>query len=295
MRAFLQELCLPSGEREFDWLWNNAKGRLNGVYNTYYPFGVFSKYRDAPVFEFEPVTILYGGNGSGKSTLLNIVAEMLKLDRRSPFELTDFFEDYCGLCELFCEDVPSTSRIITSDDIFKRLSDVRRINMFNDSKRKETWDRKGEMLEEIGEDPSLLRLKGLDDYTRFAEYVDAVGKSTSQYIKDRVHQNLEAHSNGETALKYLTGEISENALYLLDEPENSLSPASQLKLKVFIEESTRFFGCQFVISTHSPLLLSIEHARVYDLDAGCGVKEWYQLENVKVYAEFFLENADRFR
>lgn len=52
----------------------------------------------------------------------------------------------------------------------------------------------------------------------------------------------------------------------LDEPENSLSAVNQIKLKEFIEESVRFFNCQFIISTHSPFLLSMQDARVYDLD-----------------------------
>ena len=297
MRIFLEFLSLPDADREGSWLFQEdemQKGRLNGVYNTYYPFGIFTKYKNAPEFEFDPVSILYGGNGSGKSTILNIIAEKLKLDRRSPFEQTDFFEDYCNLCELISESIPMTSKIITSDDIFKKLSDVRRINRFNDGKRRETWDRKSEMLYEIGNDPSLLRLDGLDDYARFAEYVDAARKSTSQFINDRIRNNLKAHSNGETALGYLTGEIAENALYLLDEPENSLAPASQLKLKQFIEESARLFGCQFIISTHSPLLLSIEGAKIYDLDDECRLKKWFELENTKVYAEFFLQHKDRF-
>ena len=60
-------------------------------------------------------------------------------------------------------------------------------------------------------------------------------------------------------LDFFTQSIRENALYLLDEPENSLSAAMQLKLKGFLEDSARFFGCQLVLATHlSPFLLSME-------------------------------------
>ena len=50
-------------------------------------------------------------------------------------------------------------------------------------------------------------------------------------------------------------------LYLLDEPENSLSPKFQIELIQLINELTRFFKCQFIIVTHSPFLLSIPEAK----------------------------------
>lgn len=92
----------------------------------------------------------------------------------------------------------------------------------------------------------------------------------------------------------MTEEITENALYLLDEPESSLSPAFQLELKRFLEDSARFFGCQFIISTHSPFLLALNGARIYNLDDECEIYEWYELENMKIFASFFKENADKF-
>mgnify|MGYP000668304677 FL=1 len=82
--------------------------------------------------------------------------------------------------------------------------------------------------------------------------------------------------------------MTENALFLLDEPENSLSPAKQQELVKFIEDSARFFGCQFVIATHSPFVLAIRGAKIYDLDEEpVDVKRWTELENVRAYYEFF--------
>ena len=100
--------------------------------------------------------------------------------------------------------------------------------------------------------------------------------------------NVRELSNGESALKYFTEKIGENGLYILDEPENSLSPVRQLELKKFIEDSVRFFGCQFIISTHSPFLLAMPGTKIYDLDeTPVSVKKWTELENVRVYREFF--------
>ena len=64
--------------------------------------------------------------------------------------------------------------------------------------------------------------------------------------------NVRTRSNGESALAVFSERIREDALYLLDEPENSLSPERQLELARFLHDSARFYNCQFVIATHSP-------------------------------------------
>ena len=100
--------------------------------------------------------------------------------------------------------------------------------------------------------------------------------------------NVREHSNGESAFIYLTDKIKENSLYLLDEPENSLSPEKQQELRRFLEDSARFFGCQFIIATHSPFLLSMRGAKIYDMDEEVvDVKKWTELKNVRAYYEFF--------
>jgi len=77
-------------------------------------------------------------------------------------------------------------------------------------------------------------------------------------------------------------------LYILDEPENSLSPKRQIELMEFIQNSARFLGCQFIISTHSPFILAMKGAKIYDLDENpVDVKKWTELENVRAYYDFF--------
>lgn len=107
--------------------------------------------------------------------------------------------------------------------------------------------------------------------------------------------NVREQSNGESAFRYFIEKMDENGLYLLDEPENSLSPDKQLELKQFIEDSARFFGCQFIISTHSPFLLSLKEAKVYDLDSDpVSVRKWTELERVRDYYEFFKRHQASF-
>ena len=62
-----------------------------------------------------------------------------------------------------------------------------------------------------------------------------------------------------------------------------------------MEDSARFFGCQFVIATHSPFLLSMKVAKIYDMDEEIvDVKRWTQLENVRAYYEFFKKHEKEF-
>ena len=139
------------------------------------------------------------------------------------------------------------------------------------------------------------QLQSLDDYEEFKRRSDAKTKSQSQFVRERLMRNVTERSNGESALLYFTDSIRENALYLLDEPENSLSAARQQELRAFLEQSARFFGCQFIIATHSPLLLSLEGAKIYDLDENpVEVRDWWNLESVRLYQQFFEEHRALF-
>ena len=86
-----------------------------------------------------------------------------------------------------------------------------------------------------------------------------------------------------------------DALYLLDEPENNLSAARQIALADFLADSARFYGCQFVLATHSPFLLAIPGARIYDLDSDpVRTRRWTELESVRDTIEFFQQHKEEF-
>ena len=138
-------------------------------------------------------------------------------------------------------------------------------------------------------------MRSLDDYDQLKKIVDARSKSQSKYVRDSIGSNIIEHSNGESALRYFSEKIKDNGLYLLDEPENSLSPQRQKELLEFIQNSSRFFGCQFIIATHSPFLLAPRGARIYDLDENpVDIKKWTELEGVKTYFDFFDDHRDEF-
>ena len=258
-------------------------------YNSFYPFGVLSMHH-LHRLDFEPVTILYGGNGSGKSTALNVICEKLGLHRDTLYNRSSFYEDYLQMCEYETEhQIPEQSCMITSDDVFDFMLNLRCINEGIDTKREELFN------DYLEAKYSKFTMKSLDDYERLKKVNLARSKTQSEYIRRNLMKNVREHSNGESAFLYFNDKIKENALYLLDEPENSLSPQNQLQLKYFIEDSVRNFGCQFVISTHSPYLLSLKGARIYNIDETPPTeRKWTELECVKVYHDFFVEQSDKF-
>ena len=139
------------------------------------------------------------------------------------------------------------------------------------------------------------RMTSLEDFENLKKRNRAKSMTRSAYTHRRLPDNLFGKSNGESAYGYFMDKIRENALYLLDEPENSLSVQLQKNLAVYLEESVRFYDCQLIISTHSPFLLSIKGAKIYDLDAiPVTTKKWTELENVLVWHEFFEEHRDEF-
>lgn len=258
-------------------------------YDSFYPFQVLSKHQLA-MLDFEPVTILYGGNGSGKTTALNVISEKLGLARDTVYNRTNFFGDYISMCSYELEQsLTKNSRIITSDDVFDFMLNLRRINDGIDQKREELFE------EYLDAKYSGFQMKSLADYEQLKKVNMARSKSQSRYVRRNLPGNVREHSNGESAFLYFSEKIQDNGLYLLDEPENSLSPQKQQELLRFLEDSARFFGCQFIIATHSPFLLSMRGAKIYDMDeTPVDVKPWTKLENVRVYYEFFKKHEDDF-
>lgn len=283
--AFLSAFRFPDAETEFDFFLREKKT----CYDSFYPFQVLSKIGFRQI-DFEPVTILYGGNGCGKTTVLNVIAEKLGLKRESAYNRSNFFENYLELCDCETESrIPYESRIITSDDVFDYMLDLRALNEGIDRKREELFQ------EYLDAKYSDFHFRTLDDYEQLKKVNMARSKTQSKYIRKNLMDNVREKSNGESAFQYFVDKIRENALYLLDEPENSLSAERQLELVKYLEDSARYFGCQFVISTHSPFMLAMKGAKIYDLDEHpVDVKRWTELGNVRLFYEFFKKHEWEF-
>ena len=282
---YLSRFEFPDIERDYDF----TMGIQRKCYDSLYPFQIISRHQLTQL-DFEPVTILYGGNGSGKTTVLNVNAEKLKLKRDTLYNRSNFFEDYTDMCSYEIDtEFSKDSRIITSDDVFDFMLNLRCINEGIDRKREELFE------DYLDAKYSHFQMKSIDDYEQLRKVNMARSKTQSKYVRKNLMDNVREHSNGESAFIYFSDKIKENGLYLLDEPENSLSPEKQQELLRFLEDSARFFGCQFVIATHSPFLLSMKGAKIYDMDEEpVDVKRWTELENVRAYYDFFKKHENEF-
>lgn len=281
-KQYLDSLRLWPEDAETGFIMRQRRTCYNGIY----PFKIFPG-KKLEQIEFAPITIFYGGNGSGKTTLLNIIAEKTKIMRHCAFSGGAFFAEYVNGCEISGREIPGNSQILTSDDVFDYLLNIRYLNDGIDVRREELFE------EYLDRKYANHRLRSLSEYEDWKESYDAKAKSQSQFVRDRLMRNVDMHSNGESAMKYFVDHITENALYLLDEPENSLSIALQQELGSYISASAGHYGCQFILSTHSPVLLAMPNAVIYDLDTyPVETKCWTELENVKRYFDFFEEHRE---
>ena len=258
------------------------------VYNNIYPYKVF--YGVLPNFEFERVTILYGGNGSGKTTILNVMAEALGIRRHTKFNKTAFFDSYVRLCRVYGVNKSAVMKMITSDDVFNSIFFTRERNEIIDEKREKLFQEYAyyanpytHIQDEMG------NVNYLEHLEKLKSLIQAKNNTGSYYVKTRAEKNIIGKSNGETAIDFFMKELNDRGLYLLDEPENSLSARYQMELASYLSESSRFFGTQLVIATHSPFMLSIPGAKIYNLDTRpvSVTFDWTKLENMKCYYEFF--------
>ena len=253
--------------------------------NNIYPFNVLQN-KEPNIFIFDNITVLYGNNGSGKSTILNIIAHKLNLkgkERSNPKVVgtLDYFEDYASKCEYELGEnengrkltrIPENSRYIKSEEI---LYEIRKIQQ-------------DAVLQESIES-NLARERGLQNARDFLQTKEG-GKQFARF-----EFSQDKYSNGETTMQILEDNIEPDNLYLLDEPEVSLSPKNQVKLAEEINKMSRYLGVQFIIATHSPFMLGILNAKIYNLDTqDYKVQKWSELENVRYFYDFFKNRKNEF-
>ncbi|MBR6558492.1 MAG: AAA family ATPase [Clostridia bacterium] len=290
--VYLKKFILPSDHAEIEVI----KDEKRTCFNTFYPFKIFPP-KELRAVELDQITMFYGGNGSGKSTLINVMARKVNACRYSDFNDAPLFDKFVGMCHEEYYRYPRGSFVLTSDDVFNYSLNARSVNEKLDEKRDRLFERYIDVHHGIITNPEMGKLTDLDDYERWSEVREILSPKHSQssYIRKRVARDVDLYSNGETALQYFIDRIDEDALYFLDEPENSLSIERQIELAEYITASARATRSQFIIATHSPIFLSMKNAMVYNLDEcpAC-VSKWTDLPNVRKYFEFFMEHREEF-
>jgi hypothetical protein len=251
-----------------------------------HPYNIF-RGKEPDVFVFENITVLYGNNGAGKSTILNLIAHKLNLKGKERINVPvvgviPYFEEFAENCTytlginelgMTVKTLPSGSRYIKSEEI---LYEIRKLQQ--DAVLQESME--SNLARERG-------LKNAKDFLNSKEGQKQIGRF--EFAQDK-------YSNGETTMQILEDTIQPDNLYLLDEPEVSLSPQNQVELAKKINEMARLLGVQFIIATHSPFMLGILNAKIYNLDTeDYKVQKWSELENVRYFYEFFKSKESEFK
>jgi len=107
-------------------------------------------------------------------------------------------------------------------------------------------------------------------------------------LYDSYGGNLHECSHGESFIKLVQNRFSENGLYILDEPEAALSPQRQMSLLCLIDDLIRK-GSQFIIATHSPILISYRNGEILDLNDNFEKIKYEDTDIYKIY-KMYLDN-----
>jgi predicted ATPase len=109
----------------------------------------------------------------------------------------------------------------------------------------------------------------------------------------KLFPDLHHRSHGESFLTLIDSRMSEDGLYLLDEPESALSFHGQLKLLATMHDACAK-GAQYVVATHSPMLMAYPGAVIYEFDDDGARK--VEFDDVSVVGQWrtFLDNPDRY-
>jgi predicted ATPase len=125
-------------------------------------------------------------------------------------------------------------------------------------------------------------------FKNFSQLLDEWASTDPGVLKYFGSKSLLVQSHGQSHMSFFEHRFSLKGLYLLDEPENALSPKTQLRLLEIIHKAMQTGEVQFIIATHSPILLSLKGASILSFDAE-SIEEidYRDTENYKIYKEFF--------
>jgi predicted ATPase len=201
-----------------------------------------------------PVTFFVGENGSGKSTLLEGIAAAAKLPAVGSVDIArdetlDAQRRLAKALRLRWAHRATRGFFLRAEDFFgftKRLARER-----------------AELRQQMQDTEAEYRSNDRSAYALGLALGPLRGSLAG--MEQRYGVDLDANSHGQSFLKLFQSRFVPGGLHLLDEPEAPLSPQSQLALLAMIAEMIAQ-GAQFIIATHSPILLAFPGARIYTFD-----------------------------
>lgn len=223
------------------------------------------------------VTIFVGDNGCGKSTLLESIAYSINIPLiggfigSSPgFETARQLQPYLEI---------EWARKVSKGFFFRAEDFSDFINAVEKEKRK--------IADDLGE------LKGQVDDSVIEKMSESMNYSLYE-MRRKYGSDMQAFSHGEAYLKILQTRILDKGIYLLDEPEAALSPLKQLSLIAFVLEVLKNNQMQFIIATHSPILMGIPGATLYEIqEDGMQLVKFKETDHYRI-TKTFLDNPESY-
>jgi len=221
------------------------------------------------------VTFFVGENGSGKSTLLEGIAAAARLSTVGSAEVQrdDTLEAQRRLgTALRLSWTKRTTRgfFLRAEDFFGFTKRIARL--------------RAELAIEMMEAAQQYRASGRSDAALGLKQGPL--RASIAELEKRYGAELDANSHGESFLKLFQSRFVPGGLYLLDEPEAPLSPQSQLALLAMIGDMVNR-DAQFIIATHSPMLLAYPDAQIYSFDTKpVRAVAYEELDHVRITRDF---------
>lgn len=215
-----------------------------------------------------PVTLFVGENGSGKSTLLEGIAAAAELPALGVHEVA--FDDTLAEQRHLAAALRLAWRPRSRQGFYLRAEDFF-----------------GHLRMQARTDARILREKAEFRGDRFDHETAAAGGAHVDEWNAANHlRRYDSRSHGESFVDVFSRRVRPRGLYLLDEPEAPLSPMKQLELLRLIVKATED-EAQFVIATHSPILLACPGARIFSFDSPpIREVEYDDLQHVTVMRDF---------
>ncbi|MBQ7912200.1 MAG: AAA family ATPase [Clostridia bacterium] len=151
----------------------------------------------------------------------------------------------------------------------------------------------------FAKDGYFLRAESFYNASSYMDYLDVERMSDDDYVtylrkQDVAENSISKHnmSHGESFLNIVGNRFDGNGIYILDEPEAALSPTGIMKLMVYINRLVKC-NSQFIISTHSPMLISMPDADIFEISEKGINKVAYEETNHFIITKQFLNNPSR--
>jgi predicted ATPase len=131
---------------------------------------------------------------------------------------------------------------------------------------------------------------GSEIFRHFRQILDEWAAADPGQLKYFGGRSLMTQSHGESLMSFFRARYQIKGLYLLDEPETALSPRSQLEFQKLLSKACDTDDAQFVIATHSPILLACPRAVIYSFDhQSLRTVQYEETEHYRVYKNFFSQ------